>query len=351
MIRTVTRPSNALCTLSLYIAFLLTEPKYSNCCRLAEVMSISHDSINRFLGRENFDSKDLFNEAKEQLILKDGVVSVDDTVLDKPYSNHQNFVGHYWSGKHHKAVKGINIITLYYTDIFGNSLPINYRIYDKSESKTKNDYFLEMLTEIIEWGVEPSFVTGDSWYSSNKNLKTIKNYHLSFLFAIKSNRKISVKRGELVQVQKVKIPKNGLIVWLNDYGYVKVFRMVFKEEYRHYIVSLSNHEPSDLLEHDLLSLFEMEQFLYVHNQHWKIEEYHRTIKQVCHIEDFQVRSKRKINNHIYSSLCAYIKLKTMCTMDIIDNCYKFQRNLFDETIRSTINWLIQDMNYPEPQYL
>ena len=42
---------------------------------------------------------------------------------------------------------------------------VNYGIYDKSEGKTKNDYFREMLIEVLAWGLKPAFVTGDSWYS------------------------------------------------------------------------------------------------------------------------------------------------------------------------------------------
>jgi hypothetical protein len=60
-------------------------------------------------------------------------------------------VGHFWSGKHHRSVKGINLITLYYTDIKGHHLPVNYRIYNKLDNKTKNDYFLDMLDEVILW--------------------------------------------------------------------------------------------------------------------------------------------------------------------------------------------------------
>jgi len=47
--------------------------------------------------------------------------------------------------------------------VSGNSVPINYKIYDKKEGKTKNDYLREMLSETISWGVKPRMVTGDSW--------------------------------------------------------------------------------------------------------------------------------------------------------------------------------------------
>lgn len=65
---------------------------------------------------------------------------------------------YFWSGKHKRAVKGINLIALYYTDKEGNSYPVNFRIYDKQESKTKNDYFREMVLEVIQWKLEPAWI-------------------------------------------------------------------------------------------------------------------------------------------------------------------------------------------------
>lgn len=126
--------------------------------------AVSHDSINRFLERERFDPQDLFAEEKDKIEWSGGVLSVDDSVLDKPYSDSKKakFIDYFWSGKHHAVVKGINIITLFYTDIHGISVPVNYRICDKSSGKTKNDYFREMLTEVLSWGLTPAWVTGDS---------------------------------------------------------------------------------------------------------------------------------------------------------------------------------------------
>ncbi len=47
---------------------------------------------------------------------------------------------------------------------------INFRIYDKREEKTKNDYFREMVKEVQAWGIKLAWGTGDSWYSSLENL-------------------------------------------------------------------------------------------------------------------------------------------------------------------------------------
>ena len=48
---------------------------------------VSHDSINRFLLRENYSPFDLFEELKDNIDLIDGILSNDDTVIEKPYSN------------------------------------------------------------------------------------------------------------------------------------------------------------------------------------------------------------------------------------------------------------------------
>ncbi len=182
---------------------------------------ISHDSTNRFLHREDYQPKDMFDEAAEDLCLVGGTLSVDDSVLDKPYSYSVALVSHFWSGKHHRVVKGINLVTLYYTDPAGRHMPVNYRICDKSEGKTKNDYFREMLAEVLAWGLKPAFVTGDSWYSCAKNLKTIKNHQTGFMFAVENNRTVSLEKGQWQQVQSLDVPDDGLDVWLKDFGKVK----------------------------------------------------------------------------------------------------------------------------------
>ena len=137
VIRRIKHASTATCTLPIYMGFLMTEPNSISCTQLAETYNISHDSVNRFLEREDYTPHDLYQEAIQHIDNNKLIVSIDDTVLDKPYSQHMDLVSYFWSGKHHRSVKGINLITLYATDQNGQNIPINFRIYDKSESKTK----------------------------------------------------------------------------------------------------------------------------------------------------------------------------------------------------------------------
>jgi len=84
-------------------------------------------------------------------------------LLPWPYSdpNLTEFIGYFWSGNQHRPVKGINLITLYYTESNGKSVPVNYRIYNKPEGKTKNDYFREIIAEVLLWRLQTQMVTGD----------------------------------------------------------------------------------------------------------------------------------------------------------------------------------------------
>ncbi len=326
----------------MYMGFLMSEPKSTTCTRLSEVMGVSHDSVNRFLLRETYEPQDLFAEARKLLNLVGGTLNVDDSTLDKPYSKHMDLVTHCWSGKHHRVVKGLNLITLYYTDPQGRSLPVNYRVYDKTEGKTKNAYFLEMLAEVLAWGLQPDFMTGDSWYSSADNLKTVKNHRMGFMFAVESNRTVSTEKGTWVQVQKLAIPESGLMVWLREFGEVKLFRTPLKDQLRHYVVFLPNA--------DAYAAFQQTDFQTLHDQHWRIEQYHRMIKQVCNIEKFQVRGKVPILNHIFAALCSYIHLQQMRFGDIISNAYQWQRELYKDVMASFVKGFMVGKEYLNPQF-
>ncbi len=124
-----------------------------------------------------------------------------------------------------------------------------------------------MLAEVLAWGLKPAFVTGDSWYSGIANLKTIRNHQTGFMFAVEKNRTVSLEKGQWQQVQNLDIPDNGLDVWLKDFGNVKLFRTMLKDQRRHYVVYLPEEVP-----------FERNDFTQIHGQHWQIEQYHRAIK-------------------------------------------------------------------------
>jgi len=81
------------------------------------------------------------------------------------------------------------------------------------------------------------------------------------------------------------------LVYLKKFGQVKVFRRSSKNETpRYYIMYVPNKEA--------LFLISREDFEELHSIHWGIECYHRSIKQVCGIELFMVRTSEAIKTHL-----------------------------------------------------
>jgi len=297
---------------------------------------LSHDSVNRFLLRESYEPIDLFNEVKQYIELIGGTLSIDDTVIEKLYSNPNlsEFISYFWSGNKHKTTKGINLITLFYTDPSGVSVPVNYRLYKKGDNLSKNDYFRLMLSEVLAWELRPAYLTGDSWYSSKENLKFLRKQELGFMVGIAKNRQVSIIKGQYQSVESLEIEENGTIVYLKDFGEVKVFKKHFKNGIvRFYILFCQDSQN--------LEEVDKTQFIDLKAIHWGIECYHRALKQLCGINKFIVRKSEAILTHFFSSLRAFIKLELMRAKELIDNWYQLQRELSLEVNR---NFILEHLN-------
>ena len=188
------------------------------------------------------------------------------------------------------------LITLVWTD--GTIvLPIDFRIYDiDNDKKTKNDHFLDMLDKAEERGFEPKYVMFDTWYASIKNLKAIKKKQWHFLTRLKSNRLVNPDNTKNIPLETIEIPPQGIVVHLKEYGFIKVFRIVSKNEDTQYwatdVLDMDEQKREDL-----------------GNKSWKIEEYHRGIKQFCGVEKCQARRKESQRAHVMLSLRAFLRLE------------------------------------------
>jgi hypothetical protein len=313
-----------------YMSYLLSSPQGSSCVQAGQVLDVSHDQVNRFLLQGNYTGKDLYEKAVAHLITNSGTLTVDDSVLDKPYSQLEtDLISYFYSGKHHRTVKGIQLISLLYTDIKGVSLPVNFRVYDKSVGKTKNEYFQEMVKEVLAWGLNPKIVTGDSWYASTANFKFLRNQELSFLFGLEKNRIISTQAGQHQQVSTANIPPEGLYTHLKEFDFVKVFQTVDKNnDVKYYLYFHPEEEKRAFITRT--------EFEKAHQEHWQIEVFHRTCKQVCNIEKFFVRTSSAIKTHLFGALRAFIRLSALVRDNLLDSFYSLHRQLFLQAQREFI---------------
>lgn len=289
------------CKMEDYINFIMGSPQIFTCTEVAKVQegvnnAPSHDSVNRLLNRDMDSITELHNEAMRFINLKSGVLILDDSTIDKPYAQHIELVSHHWSGKHHAVVKGINLLTLLWSD--GDAhIPYDYRIYCKEhDKKTKNDHFDDMLSEAALQGFEPSYVLFDSWYSGLNNLKAIRKHGWHWFTRLKSNRLVNPDGSSNIQVCEASISESGTVVHLKGYGFIKVFRITDKN-------GSTEHWATDNIEMDDFRRIQLSDFS------WRIEEYHRGLKQFCGVERSHVRLAMAQKNHICSSIRAFLRFE------------------------------------------
>ncbi len=287
-----------------YVQFLLASPRQFTCTEAARVQPDqpdppAHDAFNRLLTDLEPDPETLWLEARTQIRPDDGLLVLDDATLDKPYARRMGLVGWHWSGKQHRPVKGINLLSLVWTD-GDRHVPCDYRIYDKvHDGFSKNDLFAQQLRQARQRGLQPRCVCFDSWYSSLDNLKLIRTLDWTWLCRLKSNRQVRVDFGSPQALSTVAIPESGRVVHLPGYGSIRVFRVVATN-------GDTDHWATNDLGMDALTRLKYGDFC------WRIEEYHRGIKQFCGVERCQARRAKAQRNHIGLSLRAFLRLECHC---------------------------------------
>jgi putative transposase len=286
-----------------YIQFLLAAQTAFSCVEAAcshpgaQGEPPAHDAYTRLLLRQPPDPEALWQETQPFVHKDTGLLVLDDSTLDKPHARHMMLVHKHWSGKHHKSVLGINLITLLWTD-GGAKLPIDCRLSNAPvDGVDKNQHFRAMLATAKQRGLQPRYVCFDSWYSGLDNLKAVRSHGWHWLTRFKSNRAVDPDDTGNRQIYLLDIPPEGRLVHLRGYGFVKVFVTLdeHQEEARFWASSdLCMTEPTrGQLAAEALA----------------IEEYHRGLKQCCAVERCQARSQRAQHNHIIWAIRAFVRLE------------------------------------------
>jgi len=288
-----------------YINFIIATPRDVTATEAERVQpeskdAPSHDAFTRLLSRLEPDAETLWTEARPQIDLKTGILVLDDSTLEKPYSEFNALVYRHWSGKQKEVVSGINLITLLWTDGV-RCVPVDYRVFDKDrDGKTKNDHFAEMLLAAFERGFNPQMVCFDSWYGSVENLKLVRSLGWHFLTRLKANRQIRINQSRLQAVSEAGLTGgDGTVCWLKGFGRIKVFRVRATD-------GTSEYWATSL---EQMSEPERENFALAA---WRIEMYHRALKQQCLIERAQCRRLRPVLNHIGLCVRAFVRIESHC---------------------------------------
>lgn len=285
-----------------YIQFLIASPSRFSCVEAERVQPQTadrpaHDAFRRLLLRLDGGSGDLWREAKAQIAeLQGGCLVLDDSTLDKPDGEHIELVSSHFSGKHRKVVRGINLLTLLWTD-GDRHLPTDFRIYHKAtDGLTKNAHFRALLRVAKERGLQPEMVCFDAWYASVDNLNLVRRLGWKFFTRFKGNRLVRMDFGPPVRLEQAALPAEGRLVYLPGYGQVKVFRVLATN-------GEAEHWATNDWSMTLLGRQKWEDYS------WRIEEYHRGIKQYCGVERCQARRAGIQHSHIGLAIRAFLRLE------------------------------------------
>lgn len=313
--------------LDIYTDYLICQNQHATALGLSNLLEgeLSHDRITRFLNRNEYSSKDLWHYVKSDIRQHEqttgGVLIIDDAIEEKPYTDENEIVAWHFSHAKGRCVKGVNILSglIRYGDI---ALPIAYEVIHKDlhfcdiktkkekrqSSKTKNQLFRAMIQQAVNNQVLFDYVLADNWFGAKDNMEFV-HYDIKrfFVFGIKANRLIAFseeerKKGQYHNLNSLNF-KDGekRIVWLKDLAFpVALITKIFKNEdgstgILHIVTNDLNSDADRIYE--------------IYQKRWRIEEYHKSIKQNTSLEKSPTKVIRSQKNHIFASIVSYCKLE------------------------------------------
>lgn len=272
-----------------YCQFLLSSPfNFTQTYFADHVEGLSHDRVNRLLNQLDLSETALWDTVSQTLKPSpNGYLVFDDTVLDKRYSKAIELVYSQWSGNAKSVINGIGVVTCVYVNPeLDQFWAIDYRLYHPNQDgKKKTEHVEEMFLSALEEKALPvSTVLVDSWYAKREWLESIHNRGLTYYTVAKPNRLIAEHRGEHAFQRIDSLDwtaeelASGKPVRLNDFWHkATLYRVETLPGRIEHIVTNAKTPPNANGARQECRI------------RWKIEQFHRELKQLTGIEKCQCR--------------------------------------------------------------
>ena len=202
----------------------------------------------------------------------------------------------------------------------------------KRKSKmTKNEYYREMVANCVQNQLEFAYILNDSWYASAENMVFVKNdMNKHFVMPLKDNRKIALtaedkKQGRYVRVNTV-IPEPDPVrtIYLEGVEFpLLLARQVFTNEDGSTAVLYLVTSDMTLGYEDITTLYQ---------KRWKVEEYHKSLKQNASLSKSPTRTVVTQTNHFFSALYAFVKLEVL-TMKTSLNHFALKSKIYVSALK------------------
>lgn len=277
--------------------------------------NISKYQLKRFLDKDWCENEKL----EEQIFSMNidwttGWLSIDDCLIEKPFAKIIGGVNWLYSSKLNGFAKGLNITVLTWSN--GEIIvPVRFMVYEKDEKgkavETKNDFSLRAIEYAHEKGINPKWVNFDSKYSSSKLLNRINDFGWIYYIQLPQNR---VFNNEQLKKQEFHLQaKNGR---LNGVAH-KV--SVIKHCHRFYATNAGKNVSR-------------QQILVNYKTRWGIEDFFRSLKQLCHIKECKSRTIQQQRRYFMLSMQAFMLLQSMNKNTIYEAKLYFQQKFMGRKI-------------------
>ena len=314
--------------LELYTDYLLSAFSHTTATGLSRMTAgaVSHDKITRFLSEKELDSRALWRLVKplaRELEGEEGVLIIDDTIEEKPYTDESELVCWHYDHSKGRNLKGINLLSALY-QVGDVSIPVAFESVKKTEwvfnekkdrwqrksPQTKNGLYRQMLKACTKNRVGFRYVLNDVWYASSENMTHVKeDLKKEFIMPIKTNRKVALslehkKRGEYEQVASLELePGTVREVYVEQVEFpLLLVKRVFKnEDGSEGVLHLVSSDPT----------LDYERLTTIYQSRWKVEEYHKSLKSNASLAKSPTKTIRTQSNHCFASIYAFVKLERL----------------------------------------
>ena len=335
--------------LDLYCDYLISSFGQTTATGLSALLggSISHDRIQRFLAGEQRTTADLWQIVKphvRQIQSEEGVMIVDDSVAEKPYTDENDIVCWHYDHSKDRMVKGINFMTALYHNR-GVSLPVGVTLVAKTEYYTdkkdgkqkrrspvgKNEYYRTMLQQAVVNPIPFKYVLNDVWFASAENMRFVKHtLQKDFVMPVKGNRKVALsladkQQGRYLRVDTLVLEPNAVReVYLEgvDFPLLLAKQIFVNGDGSTGILYLVTSDTT--LRYDAM--------VCIYRKRWNVEPYHKSLKQNASLEKSPTHTLVTQTNHLFAALCGYIKLELLKATTKL-NHFALKSKLYMRTLR------------------
>lgn len=288
--------------------------------------TVSHDTIGRSIATIKLSPKVVREKALELIIPSaNGYLAIDDSVMDKASSEEIEVASAQYSGQKHGITTGIGVVTLVYVNPECNNYWIlDYRIYDKvTDGKKKTEHALDMIeywqtmSELHPERAPFTTVLIDAGYTCKKIMQYVVRKEKIFYGVMPKSRKVSYLSQEIDEntgKAKVIYKHVGELDWdsadLQQYGITVCIEDLPNDKPLRLFQLTAKHRVEYIVTNDV-SVEAAEAAKSVGGFRWKIEQFHREVKQLTGVAKCQARKGRKQRNHICIAFVVWHQLNEL----------------------------------------